>query len=70
MAVSLIVLVTGFLFLRNMLNSGDISPGFNVRDTILATVNLPPAAYEARERVEGFLDRALRDLAAVPGIVA
>ncbi len=67
-AVSLIVLVTGFLFLRNMLNSGAVSPGFNTRDTILATVNLPPAAYEARQRVEGYLDQALRDLATVPGI--
>jgi predicted permease len=61
-AVSLVVLVTGFLFLRNMLNSGAANPGFDIKNTIRAEVSLPPAPRE------GYLDEGLRVLAALPGI--
>jgi predicted permease len=63
-AVSLVVLVTGFLFLRNMLNSGAANPGFDIKNTIRVEVNLPPSPRE------GFLDEGLRTLAALPGIEA
>jgi hypothetical protein len=32
-AVSVIVLTTGFLFLRNLVSSSALSPGFDVRHT-------------------------------------
>src|ERR1039458_9335998 len=53
LALSLIVLTAGFLFLRNLWRSNAISPGFDVRHTIYADVNLPPQPYKdiARKRV-------------------
>ena len=47
-AVSVIVLTTGFLFLRNLMHANAISPGFDVRQTLRADVNLPAAATRAR----------------------
>ena len=69
-AVSLIVLVTGFLFLRNMWNSGAISPGFDVRNTIRAELHLPQRVNGDRDRQVELLSRGLRTLAALPGIEA
>jgi putative ABC transport system permease protein len=67
-ALSLIVLTAGFLFLRNLLLSNSISPGFDVRHTLYANVNLPPQAYKDTLPKRLFLAGALRDLAALPGI--
>ena len=68
-AVSLAVLVTGFLFLRNMLNSGAANPGFDLQHTMRAVANLPPAKYENDSR-EGFVAEGLRVLSSLPGIEA
>lgn len=43
-ALSAVVLATGSLFLRNLLRSTAISPGFDLRQTVRAEVFLPPAA--------------------------
>ncbi len=68
LALSLVVLTAGFLFLRNLWRSSAIDPGFDVRHTVYADVNLPPQAYKdiARQRV--YVAEALRELDAVPGI--
>jgi predicted permease len=67
-ALSLIVLTTGILFLRNLLRSSAISPGFDVRHTICATVNLPPVAYANSQRRGLYVDQAIRKLDAIPGV--
>ncbi len=43
LALSLVVLSTGFLFLRNLFRANAISPGFDVRHTIRPEVHLPGA---------------------------
>ena len=68
LALSLIVLTAGFLFLRNLWRSNGISPGFDVRHTIYADVNLPPQAYRDVARLRIFVTQALRELTALPGI--
>ncbi len=68
LAVSLIVLTTGFLFLRNLLRSAAVSPGFDVRRTLRAEVHLPPPAYQDARRKSLFIDQALQAFAALPGI--
>jgi hypothetical protein len=68
LALSLIVLTAGFLFLRNLWRSNAISPGFDVRHTIYADVNLPPQAYKDVARLRIFVTQALRELTALPGI--
>lgn len=67
-AISVVVLTTGFLFLRNLLRSTSISPGFDLNQTVRAEVFLPPAAYDQPERKEEFIRQALRELRALPGI--
>jgi predicted permease len=67
--ISLVVLMTGFLFLRNMLLSGIVNPGFDIRNTVRAAVHLP-ASYQEARRMEQYVDQALRALAALPGVEA
>ena len=67
-AVSFIVLATGALFLQNLLRSASMGPGFDVRQTVRAEVNLPPATYTAKHRINLYVEQALRALEAIPGI--
>ncbi len=67
-ATSVIVLTTGFLFLRNLVNASAISPGFDVRHTLRADVNLPPATFTQPSRTIMYVTRVLHELAALPGI--
>lgn len=70
LGVSLIVLATGSLFLRNLLQSTAISPGFDFRHTVRADVHLPPLEYQTQDRLNPYFDRALQELRAIPGIEA
>jgi predicted permease len=67
-ATSVIVLTTGFLFLRNLLSANAISPGFDVHHTLRAEVNLPPQNYGKPRQKVNYVNEALRELAALPGI--
>jgi predicted permease len=68
LALSLIVLTAGVLFLRNLWRSNAISPGFDIRHTIYADVNLPPQEYKDLARKRLYIGQALRELKALPGI--
>lgn len=67
-AVSLTVLFTSFLFLRNLMASTAISPGFDIRHTARADVHLPPAGYGDTAHLDLYVQRALQELQAIPGI--
>jgi predicted permease len=67
-AVSAIVLTTGFLFLRNLVSSSALSPGFDVRHTILAYVNMPPISYSGAARKAAYIQQVVDSLAALPGM--
>ena len=67
-ALSVVVLAAGCVFLRNLLRSNSISPGFDVRNTLRAEVHLEPAAYRSNERKRAYVAEALRTLAALPGV--
>jgi predicted permease len=69
-AVSIVVLTTGVLFIRNLMRSSAISPGFDLRHTVRADVNLPPAAYKGADRINSYVNRALEQLEALPGVEA
>ncbi|HEX4166947.1 MAG TPA: ADOP family duplicated permease [Bryobacteraceae bacterium] len=69
-ATSVIVLITGFLFLRNLVSANAISPGFDVRHTLRAEVNLPPSSYSTARQKSNFINETLRELAGIPGIEA
>jgi predicted permease len=67
-ALSVVVLAAGFLFLRNLWRANAISPGFDVRHTLRADVNLPPRAYKDAAHQKVYVAESLRELAAIPGI--
>jgi predicted permease len=69
-AISVVALAAGFLFLRNLFESHGISPGFDVRRTLRADIQLPPAEYRDAARKAVFVEQGLRDLEAIPGIEA
>jgi predicted permease len=69
-AVSVIVLATGSLFLRNLLLARATSPGFDVRNTLRAEVHLPPVRYRDEALQKAYFAEALRELEAIPGIEA
>jgi len=69
-AVSVVVLATGSLFLRNLLLANATSPGFDVRKTLRAEVHLPPVPYRDKARLNAYFSQALGELQALPGIEA
>jgi predicted permease len=69
-AVSVIVLATGALFLRNLVRSNDLSPGFDVRRTVRADVHLPRERYRDPASIALFVERSTAALRALPGVEA
>jgi predicted permease len=69
-AISLVVLATGFLFVRNLVSSRSLSPGFDVRKTVRADVYLPRERYRDKLRILQFADASRRALQALPGVEA
>jgi putative ABC transport system permease protein len=67
-AASVVLLITGSLFLRNLVNANSISPGFDVRHTLRADVNLPPSAYGAPQSRAEYIRQVLNQVKAIPGI--
>jgi predicted permease len=67
-AVSVIVLTTGFLFLRNLIHSTALSPGFDVVHTLRADVNMPSEGYNDSRKKNTYIGQVIDALAALPGI--
>jgi putative ABC transport system permease protein len=67
-AASVIVLTAGFLFLRNLVHSSAINPGFDVVHTLRASVNMPPAGYSDERKKAGYINAVVDSLAALPGM--
>jgi predicted permease len=70
LAVSVVLLTMGVLFVRNMARSMTMSPGFDADGTVWASVRLVPEMYPTEEQVESLTSTALRDLRALPGVEA
>ncbi len=72
LAVSVVLLATGFLFLHNLLLAAAMNPGFDVHHTIWAYMRLVPDKYKdpAQARQMSLVRRALDQLRALPGVEA
>jgi predicted permease len=68
LAVSVILLAAGFVFLRNLMASASMRPGFDADRTIWAFMRLAPDAYPDASRVNVMAARALEKLRALPGV--
>jgi putative ABC transport system permease protein len=68
-AVTLVLLLTALLFLRNLGRARDVNPGFDAARTLVAEISFVEGRHTAEARAL-FLDAATRRVAAVPGIRA
>ncbi len=67
-AVSFIVLTTAALFLQNHVRTSSLGPGFDVRHSVRAEVYLPPGVYKESRAINAYINRALEQLRAIPGV--
>ncbi len=71
---SVVLLLTGFLFLRNLLLSNSLSPGFDIHHTVWAYMRLVPERYsskdpaESKNKIDRVSHRALEQLRDLPGV--
>jgi putative ABC transport system permease protein len=70
LAVSVVLLTMGVLFVRNMTRSMTMSPGFDADGAVWASVRLVPENYPTEEQVGRVTSAALSELRALPGVEA
>jgi len=73
LAVSVVLLATGFLFVRNMTKALTMHPGFDAEHTIWAYVRLVPEKYfpekhSGPEKAHAWIREALDQLRSLPGV--
>ena len=70
LAVSIVLLVTGFLFIHNLLRATSMNPGFDTQHTIWAYMRLVPEKYKNQTKETALLQEALDRLRSLPGVEA
>jgi len=68
LAVSVVLLTTGFLFVRNMTNTMTMSPGFDTDHVVWARMRLVPENYTSEDKMQGLARRAIDELRALAGV--
>lgn len=69
-AMALVLTVGAGLLVRSLLRLQRVDPGFDSRGVLAATVSLPAARYDSRDRVLGFVHELEQRLRSVPGVEA
>jgi predicted permease len=68
LAVSILLLAAGFLFLRNLVRSTSMNPGFDVERTAWAEMRLVPDQYASPDRIAARAATALELIQTLPGV--
>jgi predicted permease len=68
LAVSVVLLCAGLLFVRNLLNASAMNPGFDVDHTLWSYLRLVPERYASAPLIRSVARRALERLRNVPGV--
>jgi predicted permease len=69
-ALSLILLVGAGLMIRSFWKLQDVSPGFDVSNSLSMSVLLPATRYSEPQQILSFHDRVVEQLGALPGVVS
>jgi predicted permease len=67
-AVSVLLLATGVLFLRNLLKTATTNPGFEVEKLVWTAVRVVPDRYAEGERIRLLRESILERLRVLPGV--
>lgn len=68
LAVSVLLLTVGFLFLKNLFLAASMNPGFDVHHTVWAYMRLVPERYAKKEAIDPVIHAALQKLRSLPGV--
>ena len=68
LSVSVVLLTTGFLFVRNMTKAMSMSPGFDAEHAVYSYVRLVPEKYTTAGQARDWARRAMDELRAVAGV--
>jgi predicted permease len=68
LAVSIVLLSAGFLFMRNLMQATSMSPGFDSAHTLWVYMRLAPEGYPVPEKIHALVENALQRLRNVPGV--
>jgi predicted permease len=67
-ALALMLLIGAGLLMRSLTGLRAVDPGFDARNVLTASVNIPEAKYATPEQRNQFFDRALQNVRALPGV--
>lgn len=70
LAISVVLLATGFLFIHNLLRATSMNPGFDIDHAIWTYMRLVPEKYKDQAKERLLVDEALQRLRALPGVDA
>ncbi len=70
LAVSIVLLSAGFLFLRNLVHASTANPGFDIDHTIWAYMRLVPDANRNVPKTRTVVDTAIERIQGLPGVEA
>ena len=70
LAVSIVLLATGFLFIHNLRRAISMNPGFDTQHAVWAYMRLVPEKYKDQGRQMALVTEALDRLRALPGVEA
>jgi predicted permease len=68
LAVSVVLLCAGFLFLRNLISASTIQPGFDIDHTVWSYMRLVPESYTSQDKTHALVAAALEQLRSLPGV--
>ncbi|PYS69385.1 MAG: ABC transporter permease, partial [Acidobacteria bacterium] len=69
-ALSLVLLIGAGLMIRSFWKLQNVNPGFNTSNALTMSVALTPSRYSEPHQQLAFLDRAIEQIGAVPGVVS
>jgi putative ABC transport system permease protein len=69
-ALALMLLVGGGLLLRTVWRLNHVDPGFDARNALAITIQLPEKKYAAPQQVAGFSEQLAQQVSTLPGVEA